>query len=392
MVTAWLIGVCLQCALLFAALRGGRLLLRPGDFEPAWPALPERPPRAGMIVPAAGARPDMEPALRSLLTQDYPDYEVVFVTAEENDPAVPLLRRLTEEDPRARHVVAGRAGRCGQKNHNTLHGLAALGPEVEIFAFCDSTHIARPDFLRMLLRPLLAGEAAFSTGYHTVEAQDAQPVTLAYQMTVVFMRLLQAVSAFTQPWGGAMAMTRAAFERYGVEKLWASNVVDDCSLAGLLMASRGQVRLCPEALLCTRAARHSRAQWQSWFERQLLFLKFCTPAMWHALGLGLFVLFAPTLASLCLVPACLFGAGPAILALPALGHLVFFFFFALKLRDFTEKPAPALPWLNAFVLNLGMLGRVYAGCVRKRILVWHDTKYVVGRGGRVESLTRIRRL
>ena len=34
------------------------------------------------------------------------------------------------------------------------------------------------------------------------------------------MRLLQGLSAFTQPWGGAMAMTRAAFERYGVARLW----------------------------------------------------------------------------------------------------------------------------------------------------------------------------
>jgi hypothetical protein len=340
-----------------------------------------------MIVPVAGLRPGTEKALRSLLEQDYPRYSVVFATAEDDDPAVPLINALVGEYARARHVTAGRAVRCGQKNFNSLAGVSALGDAAEIYVFCDSTHTAGPDFLRVLVRPLAAGEAAFSTGYHAVEAEDALPVTLAYQMTVIIMRLLQSCSLFTQPWGGAMAVSRAAFERYGVERLWAGNVVDDCSLAARLTAVRGRVRLCPEALLRTPAARHSLAQWRNWFERQILFLKFCTPALWRLMGPGICLLLLPTLFSLALLPLCIADPRPA--HLPAVLHLCLLGLFALNLREFADNPPPGRAWLAAFALNLWMLGRVYVGSIAARTLRWHDTLYHVGKGGRVRRLETV---
>jgi hypothetical protein len=214
-------------------------------------------------------------------------------------------------------------------------------------------------------------------------------VTLGYQITVIFMRLLQAVSVFTQPWGGAMSISRSAFERYRIAELWATNVVDDCSLAGLLMARRGHMRLCPEALLRTPAAAHGREQWVAWFDRQILFLKFCTPAMWHLMGFGLLLLFAPTLCSLALLAAWLISGCASAWSVPAaVVHLVFLLYFALGLRAFSARRAPAFAWLRAFALNYWLLGWVYARSIGCRHLHWHDTSYHVGAGGRVISLDK----
>jgi hypothetical protein len=389
MLALWFACVCIQCGLLYFILREGRATLLGGADEFPYPELGADAPKLGVIIPVAGRRPGMEAALRSLLDQDYPCHEVVFATAEADDPAAPHIRALTEEFSNARHVTAGRATRCGQKNHNSLCGIAALGKDVDIYAFCDSTHTAPRGFLRELTRPIAAGESAFSTGYHAVDALDDQPTTLGYQITVTFMRLLQAVSVFTQPWGGAMAISRQAFERYRIEELWSTNVVDDCSLAGLLLARRGHMRLCPGALLLTQAAAHPQEQWTSWFDRQILFLKFCTPAMWHLMGLGLALLFAPTLCSLTLLVSWpLFGGAPAWSVPAAAAHLVFLLHFALALRDFSPRRAPACAWLRAFALNYWLLGRTYARSMGCRRLRWHDTSYRVGAGGRVLSLDK----
>ena len=389
MLAVWCIFVCMQCALLLFLHRAGRAALLGGVAEPPYPPLGPDAPKTGVIIPVAGRRPGMDAALRSLLEQDYPRYEVIFVTAEADDPAVPLIRALTEEFAHARHVTAGRASRCGQKNHNSLCGIAALGKDADIYAFCDSTHTAPRDFLRTLVQPVAAGETAFSTGYHTVDALDDRPVTLGYQITVIFMRLLQAVSVFTQPWGGAMSISRPAFERYGIEELWSTNVVDDCSLAGLLMARRGHMRLCPAALLRTPAAAHGWEQWAAWFDRQILFLKFCTPAMWYLMGAGLGLLFAPTLCSLALIaglPVC--GCVPVWSAALAAVHLAFFLYFVLELRAFGARRAPALAWLHAFALNCLLFVRTYVRSIGCRHLHWHDTTYLVGAGGRVLSLDK----
>jgi hypothetical protein len=203
------------------------------------------------------------------------------------------------------------------------------------------------------------------------------------------MRLLQAVSVFTQPWGGAMSMSRQAFERYKIEELWATNVVDDCSLAGLLMARRGYMRLCPAALLRTPAAAHAREHWVAWFDRQILFLKFCTPAMWRLTGLGLLLLFVPTACSLALLAfRPVFGGVPVWSALAAAAHLMFLLYFALALRDFSARRAPALAWLHAFAFNYWLLGWVYVRSMACRHLRWHGTTYHVGAEGRVISLDK----
>ncbi|MCL1985356.1 MAG: glycosyltransferase [Betaproteobacteria bacterium] len=389
MLAIWFVFVFIQCVLLFFVYRGGREMLLGGAAEFPFPPLGADAPKVGVVIPVAGQRSGMATALRSLLEQDYPCYEVVFVTAESDDPAMPCIRTLTEEFSHARHVTAGRASRCGQKNHNTLCGIAALGKDTAIYAFCDSTHTAPRDFLGTLVRPLVAGETAFSTGYHTVDALDDQPVTLGYQITVIFMRLLQAISAFTQPWGGAMSISRPAFERYNIAELWAENVVDDCSLAGLLMARRGYMRLCPAALLRTQAAAHEWEQWVAWFDRQILFLKFCTPVMWYLMGLGLALLFAPTLCSLALLVFWpMVGCIPVWSVPAAAAHLIFLLYFALALRDFSRRRAPAPAWLCAFALNYCLMAWVYARSIACRHLRWHDTTYCVGGGGRVLSLDR----
>ena len=128
----------------------------PGGSIPAdasWPACP----RVALIVPLTGDSPEMEPALTSLLNQPYPNYETVLVTRDLEDPATPLVRALLARHPHSRHIVSGPAAGCSQKNHNILAGVNALDDAAEILVFCDSTHQARPNFLRELIHPLVTG-------------------------------------------------------------------------------------------------------------------------------------------------------------------------------------------------------------------------------------------
>ena len=285
-------------ALVFFLGRAGRKL-RAKASEPlpkvyTWPSV-------GLVIPCAGTHPAMEGALRSLLEQDYEGkLRYVFVTATMEEPAANLVERLAEEYGEKctiDHVAAGRAEKCGQKNWNSLAAVRFLGDSVEVYAFCDSTHMASPDFVTRLVLPVARKEAPFATGYHEVVPRDNEFVTLAYAFTVLCMRLMQSLSGYTQPWGGAMAIDRQTFQESGIGRHWEENVVDDCSLASFLPRHRIRVALSPSALLRTRAEHHSFDVWWAWLERQILFLKFCVPSQWYQLGLVLFLMaLAPTLA------------------------------------------------------------------------------------------------
>ena len=48
-------------------------------------------PSAAVIVPVAGVYPELKENLRSRLTQNYPQYQVVFAVRSADDPATALL-------------------------------------------------------------------------------------------------------------------------------------------------------------------------------------------------------------------------------------------------------------------------------------------------------------
>ncbi len=376
-------------ALVFLLARAGRRL-RSRAAEPmprvyAWPS-------AGLIIPCAGSHPAMEGALRSLLEQDYPgSLRYVFVTEREDEPAADLIKRLMEDYGAAKtidHVVAGRAETCGQKNWNSLSAVRFLGDSVEVYAFCDSTHSASPDFVTRLILPVARKEAPFATGYHEVVPGDNEFVTLAYTITVLGMRLLQSLPGCTQPWGGAMAIERTTFEHSGIAGFWAENVVDDCSLAAFLPTRRVQVALSPAALLRTKSAHHSFDVWWAWLERQILFLKFCVPAQWRQLGLALVLLaLAPTLALLAFT-GWLFGCfGTVALAGSGL-YLAATAWTLAALRPLLPRHVPILRLTGALWLTSFGACSVYLKTMTATGIFWHGIWYEVGPGGKVWKIVR----
>ena len=120
---------------------------------------PVRGRRAAVIVPVAGVYPELKENLRSRLTQDYPQYQVIFATRSEDDPATEVIRTLLPDYPLARLVICGPASGCSQKNHNLLAGLKAIEPEVDILVFSDANQTTPAHWLKALVQPLVQGEA-----------------------------------------------------------------------------------------------------------------------------------------------------------------------------------------------------------------------------------------
>lgn len=382
----FVIGI-LQCLLIWVmGLAGFRLNIQAAQQrESAIYPPPGGWPTVGLIIPVAGIRPHTEEALRSLLTQSYPKYTPCIVTDSNQDPAQPLIHQLQREFPFLVHVNAGLSSKCGQKNHNLLAGLTAMSAQVEIFAFCDSTHLANPDFLSCLVEPLYRHKAEFATGYHQVRTLSSSLPVLGYTLSVLFMRLLQGISGLTQPWGGAMAMTRKAFIDYKIAALWENNIVDDCSLAGLLVKKGVKTYLAPGALLTTFADQITFGSWQAWLTRQILFLKFCIPSQWLALGCLCFLMIGPSLWALWAIIMGIIGAGGGAAPFLALCWGFFLAWAINRLRMLLPEKSAATPWLTAFFCSSVMFTLVYCKTLLTRQIIWNKITYQVGKGGKVIS-------
>lgn len=346
--------------------------------------VPDIWPRVALFVPVAGNRPQIQDALESLLLQDYPCFEPYFVTATNDEPAAGKIRSLQARYQQVRHIVAGQSLQCGQKNHNLLKGLEAAGAkDFDIYVFCDSSHIAPSHFLKSLVCPLVQEKFEFSTGYHLVRPEDEFPATLGYAFLVLVMRLLQACAPLTQLWGGAMAMTRQAYEKYHVAELWQSNVVDDCSLTAFLQSQGIPVQQCASALLETKVAGYAFPVFWQWLERQILFLKFCMPGQWAGLGVAASVLLLPLVWSLLIFVGGFFNLGSSQFTVTAACWLLGFVIVGAVFRNHVERSIALPNWIIGCVVAMVLFMVVYLKNVFTKTLLWNGLRYTVGTGGRV---------
>lgn len=85
-------------ALVAVALTNSRALRRLGDYPP-----PSRLPRVSILLPARHEEENIIPCIRSLLDQDYPDFEVLALyDADPADGTGALLQSLAKREPRLR--------------------------------------------------------------------------------------------------------------------------------------------------------------------------------------------------------------------------------------------------------------------------------------------------
>ena len=350
---------------------------------------PRLSPLVSLIIPCAGASEEMEAALHSLLRQDYPALAVLLVTHGHADPARQLALKLTAEYPRARHVEARAAEGCGQKNRNLLDALARTDSGTAVYAFCDANHLAKPDFIRRLTEPIILGREKFCSGYRRTRLLSFEPATVACHVLVRHLGLFQSLPWFTQPWGGAFAAEASIFRDLGVAELWSRTVVDDVSLAGLLM--RNSLRVCyrPGAVLDSPLREVSETRLRDWFFRQLFYPKFYTFAVWLLLGVSLIWFAATALADLGLAAAWMAGAGPSFpFVLLALAHLALPFGLQGILRRRMAPDCPPAMWRQGVGLALGTLVSCFCRTVFSRCLVWRGVRYHVASDGNVERVER----
>jgi ceramide glucosyltransferase len=342
-------------------------------------------PPAAVIVPAAGVYPELEENLRSRLTQNYPEYQVVFAVRSADDPAAGVINLLLPEFPRARLVICGPASGCSQKNHNLLGGLEAVEPGVQILVFSDANQMTPAHWLEALAQPLVQKKAAVSGSYHHVLPQDNHLATLGRSLAVFMIYLGKGISSWDQPWGGSTAILRQTFEELEVGRLWSRTVVDDVSLAKRLQQAKIPMTAAAGAVLAT-PARETMASWQEWFIRQLIYLKFYFYVPWLMAGVGIFAFLALVLLALAQIGLALFGWSSWNLTGTSILFLFTLIAFLALLRPLHPRPGPWLAYLHAGLLTLAMAAWCHMKTWFTWDIRWRNLVYTVDRKG---TVTRI---
>lgn len=173
-------------------------------------------PRVTLLKPVCGLEKHLEAGLRSLCRQDYPTYQVLMSVQREDDPALPLLRRLESQYPHVEVTVGSGAPVANGKIHNLVQAMERVRHEVIVLS--DSDVAAAPDYLRKIVAPLADPKVGFACtlyrGVHAERWYEKLELLSLHEFTtsVVFARQTGA-----SPWclGSSLALRRSVLDEIG---------------------------------------------------------------------------------------------------------------------------------------------------------------------------------
>ncbi|MCX5660060.1 MAG: glycosyltransferase [Planctomycetota bacterium] len=284
---AWFLWLCLAWGSVWKVRKFRGLYTRPrrGGFD-------NYRPRATVVVPFKGVDTDLVSGVRSLCTQDYPDYRLLLVVDSGEDPAYPVLARELERYPgRGEILVAGPAGpREGQKIHNQLAALERMERESgdeEAWVFADSDAVPGPAWLGALVGPLCnVNTTAVTTGYRWLIPVDGAPgwTRLASVMNSSVACQL-GKDRLNHAWGGSMAVLAATARRGGLRERLVGALCDDYQFTHMARDMGLRVYYVARCLVATPA----KMTWpglMNFAHRQYLLTRVYVPGLFMA-GLGL---------------------------------------------------------------------------------------------------------
>ena len=200
--------------------------------------------RVALIIAVKGVSGNFNRFMDFVLSQDYPDYHVIFTTESESDPVHAAIRDRLAKSPfkKTKLIVAGMADHTGQKVHNQLAAFKELDPNDRIIAFADGDLYGFSNWLTCLALPLNLGQADFTTGYRwMIPANQSLPNRIISLMGTAIEPLIGPAWRMCL-WGGSMAVTREVFEELEIPKNLVGSINDDVRMSDLAREAGKRMR------------------------------------------------------------------------------------------------------------------------------------------------------
>ena len=272
------------------SLRGGVRFVRYLQKELAKEP-PDYTPFATVFVPCRGVDEGLKNNFLSLFAQDYPAFEIVFVSDSADDRAFAIVEEARREfdqptGPVIQTIVAGPATDGGQKVHNLRAAIGAADPRSKVFVLTDTDAQHQEFWLRFLVAPLFDSGTGATTGYRWFVA--AKRGFASHLQSVWNAAIASALGSDTKNnfcWGGSTAIRRETFERLSIAERWRGTVSDDFTVTRVLHEAGLPIKFVPQ---CLTPSFH-RASVRELFEfttRQLKITRVYAPHLWRAVLIG----------------------------------------------------------------------------------------------------------
>lgn len=235
-----------------------------------------------LFVPCKGVDHQLSQNLETLFRQDFPTYELCFVTESIDDPAVPVILDLKERYPRvdARLIYAGKATDSGQKVHNLQVATATVSEATRIMVFVDSDARVHEGFLSRMVEMLACGRCQVGTGYRWYVPEKMNLPNLLLAAINMRVATMMGRHFFNLIWGGAWIIWKETFHELGFPRVWEQTLSDDLVVSRKVKEQNLRVNFNPHCMV-TSSADFTWSSLGEFLRRQFLVVRVYAPRWWQ---------------------------------------------------------------------------------------------------------------
>jgi cellulose synthase/poly-beta-1,6-N-acetylglucosamine synthase-like glycosyltransferase len=278
----WDLGPILFLALGVLAALAGLLSLREGQrfrryVRESLRWAPAPLPPVAVLSPIRGAHAALAGNLDALLSQEYPQYRVIFAVDAFDDPAVAVIRAAVDRHSVPALVVLSPGPRDGGSGKASALARASeeLGPGDRVVVTWDADATPHRRWLAALVGALEDGVGA-ATGYRWYAAGDFWTSVRSAWNATGYNVLFQDRHNFA--WGGATAIPRDVFDAAGLATTWPRWLSDDLAVTLAVKARGLRVRFVPRAV-CATDEPCDRGRCVAWTTQQAAFVHLYNPRL-----------------------------------------------------------------------------------------------------------------
>jgi ceramide glucosyltransferase len=206
-------------------------------------------PPISNLKPVKGLDRDAYENFSSLCRQNYPEYELIFCTTDQTDPAVPVIRKLIAEFPQRKIRLLFSAGTDAINDKVAKLGLMVKEACYDHLVINDSDVRVEPDYLRKVIAPMrdpnVGGVTCFYVSAHDknfIERLQTIGMITDFYPGILVARQLDGVRFALGP---TMVSTKERVKGFGGFQLLENRPADDL-LFGRLIAEQGvEMKLLP---------------------------------------------------------------------------------------------------------------------------------------------------
>ncbi|MBR8839065.1 MAG: glycosyltransferase family 2 protein [Stigonema ocellatum SAG 48.90 = DSM 106950] len=237
-------------------------------------------PKTAVVLFLGGASPLLSNCLRSLLNQNYPQYDLKLIIDSEEDSAWYIVAHTLSEEAATNVQVSPLRmphSHCSLKCSALVQAVLELDDSYKVVALVDADAIVHSNWLRELVSPLAHPKVGATTGYPWYV-----PTGRYWGSSVRYMwNIFSVVKMYMYriPWGGTLALKTELIYTTGLLDKWKRAYNEDTMIRGVL-AKHGILIIFVPSLIILNREECDLSSFVDWSKQQLLSYRLYHPQWW----------------------------------------------------------------------------------------------------------------